>query len=110
MPDQPNPIPPDDLSRRLTIARPDEDQGRSEEHTSELQSRLHLVCRLLLEKKKQIQQQLKSCPKPRPLDALSGTRADLPILCRRSPCRHVSLSHPARQVRPTLVVHSRLSF
>src|SRR2546422_4910011 len=28
--------------------------ARSEEHTSELQSRLHLVCRLLLEKKKQI--------------------------------------------------------
>src|SRR2546429_2397577 len=28
-------------------------QMRSEEHTSELQSRLHLVCRLLLEKKKQ---------------------------------------------------------
>src|SRR2546422_11424995 len=28
---------------------------RSEEHTSELQSRLHLVCRLLLEKKKQEQ-------------------------------------------------------
>src|SRR5205809_5806684 len=28
------------------------DRGRSEEHTSELQSRLHLVCRLLLEKKK----------------------------------------------------------
>src|SRR3984885_15966675 len=27
--------------------------GRSEEHTSELQSRPHLVCRLLLEKKKQ---------------------------------------------------------
>src|SRR2546422_7215178 len=28
------------------------DAERSEEHTSELQSRLHLVCRLLLEKKK----------------------------------------------------------
>src|SRR5687768_17687392 len=28
------------------------DPDRSEEHTSELQSRLHLVCRLLLEKKK----------------------------------------------------------
>src|SRR2546429_3695527 len=28
------------------------DSVRSEEHTSELQSRLHLVCRLLLEKKK----------------------------------------------------------
>src|SRR2546422_7078477 len=32
------------------LARPEFD--RSEEHTSELQSRLHLVCRLLLEKKK----------------------------------------------------------
>src|SRR2546422_788518 len=30
---------------------------RSEEHTSELQSRLHLVCRLLLEKKKKIEQE-----------------------------------------------------
>src|SRR5260370_4557282 len=30
------------------------DQARSEEHTSELQSHLNLVCRLLLEKKKQI--------------------------------------------------------
>src|SRR3989449_9709255 len=29
--------------------------NRSEEHTSELQSRLHLVCRLLLEKKKKTQ-------------------------------------------------------
>src|SRR2546422_1511324 len=33
--------------RRQLVADP-----RSEEHTSELQSRLHLVCRLLLEKKK----------------------------------------------------------
>src|SRR5207237_5700149 len=30
-----------------------DDVGRSEEHTSELQSHLNLVCRLLLEKKKQ---------------------------------------------------------
>src|SRR2546429_6577554 len=30
---------------------PDTPMTRSEEHTSELQSRLHLVCRLLLEKK-----------------------------------------------------------
>src|SRR5579872_7571043 len=30
-------------------------RARSEEHTSELQSRPHLVCRLLLEKKKKIQ-------------------------------------------------------
>src|SRR3989449_8499324 len=32
--------------------RPPAPPPRSEEHTSELQSRLHLVCRLLLEKKK----------------------------------------------------------
>src|SRR3989449_3112555 len=37
--------------RYLVAARLVE-QERSEEHTSELQSRLHLVCRLLLEKKK----------------------------------------------------------
>src|SRR2546422_2043493 len=33
-------------------ATPNDIAARSEEHTSELQSRLHLVCRLLLEKKK----------------------------------------------------------
>src|SRR2546422_4657244 len=32
-------------------------RARSEEHTSELQSRLHLVCRLLLEKKKKKRRQ-----------------------------------------------------
>src|SRR2546429_4884157 len=36
------------LRRSSTFSR----KSRSEEHTSELQSRLHLVCRLLLEKKK----------------------------------------------------------
>src|SRR3989442_11029040 len=35
-----------------TILGPSRAFGRSEEHTSELQSRPHLVCRLLLEKKK----------------------------------------------------------
>src|SRR5690348_17912727 len=34
------------------LGRRDLDRGRSEEHTSELQSPVHLVCRLLLEKKK----------------------------------------------------------
>src|SRR2546429_10017826 len=42
----PDPLPP---PRRSAAAH-----TRSEEHTSELQSRLHLVCRLLLEKKKKI--------------------------------------------------------
>src|SRR5947199_5152922 len=48
------PTPPDELRtspfrRRHRLAQ----QRRSEEHTSELQSLRHLVCRLLLEKKKQ---------------------------------------------------------
>src|SRR2546422_5275517 len=34
---------------------------RSEEHTSELQSRLHLVCRLLLEKKKKKKKKKRAC-------------------------------------------------
>src|SRR2546422_5230116 len=38
--------------RRHEHPDPCERLMRSEEHTSELQSRLHLVCRLLLEKKK----------------------------------------------------------
>src|SRR5256884_2520721 len=49
-----------DAMRRALAALPAPQQAqavrllraRSEEHTSELQSRLHLVCRLLLEKKK----------------------------------------------------------
>src|SRR2546429_4458608 len=36
----------------LELSSGNVDPKRSEEHTSELQSRLHLVCRLLLEKKK----------------------------------------------------------
>src|SRR5687768_18118839 len=50
--------PVDPLAPGVLGAGADEGVGpvgleRSEEHTSELQSRLHLVCRLLLEKKKQ---------------------------------------------------------
>src|SRR3712207_8561293 len=40
--------------------RPDRAHGRSEEHTSELQSRQYLVCRLLLEKKKSSQDNISS--------------------------------------------------
>src|SRR2546422_6194021 len=43
------PVRSDDRPRAAGAVSP-----RSEEHTSELQSRLHLVCRLLLEKKKNI--------------------------------------------------------
>src|SRR4030043_1462372 len=50
-------------------------QRRSEEHTSELQSRLHLVCRLLLEKKKH------------------NTRNGSSVHCRASQ-QHVTLALP----------------
>src|SRR2546429_2866089 len=42
-----------EASQRMSLAI-----FRSEEHTSELQSRLHLVCRLLLEKKKNTERAL----------------------------------------------------
>src|SRR5439155_20762079 len=42
----------DDLEGDLGLVASDCRDDRSEEHTSELQSRGHLVCRLLLEKKK----------------------------------------------------------
>src|SRR3989449_3678155 len=41
--------------------RDDPERQRSEEHTSELQSRLHLVCRLLLEKKKKENRETHTC-------------------------------------------------
>src|SRR2546422_7669281 len=53
--------------------------GRSEEHTSELQSRLHLVCRLLLEKKKNRQETHAPAVHPVHNDADGGA-----LPCRRA--------------------------
>src|SRR3712207_8194319 len=47
------PMVPYGRSRSLRASRHGRRAGRSEEHTSELQSRQYLVCRLLLEKKKE---------------------------------------------------------
>src|SRR5690349_21912314 len=47
-------------ARRLPFTRDDPTAARSEEHTSELQSRRDLVCRLLLEKKKKKQKKKKT--------------------------------------------------
>src|SRR5699024_12434804 len=51
------PPPADDINircpRSVNLIQADSSIQRSEEHTSELQSRFDLVCRLLLEKKKQ---------------------------------------------------------
>src|SRR3712207_8982309 len=44
----------DPMNAKEMMERLAEDYDRSEEHTSELQSRQYLVCRLLLEKKKKI--------------------------------------------------------
>src|SRR5687768_18297918 len=55
---RPRPLPPDTVEAGLALHNSSSPTDaawpgvRSEEHTSELQSRLHLVCRLLLEKKK----------------------------------------------------------
>src|SRR2546429_5379021 len=48
-----NPLGKEQLAKIVGLLMKDVER-RSEEHTSELQSRLHLVCRLLLEKKKLI--------------------------------------------------------
>src|SRR2546430_4357142 len=49
----PSGVPAGDPDRDPAIARCDGPATRSEEHTSELQSQSNLVCRLLLEKKKE---------------------------------------------------------
>src|SRR5687768_18336368 len=51
--------------RDTSVSRPGF-ANRSEEHTSELQSRLHLVCRLLLEKKKTTAKPTSRCDPPPP--------------------------------------------
>src|SRR5256884_1617148 len=58
--------------------------SRSEEHTSELQSRLHLVCRLLLEKKKT---RHLTCCRICTFERFRHTRCDFPL------CRLLMLCH-----------------
>src|SRR6266576_7075558 len=59
------PIAPNRLGQKFAASRPNEvwlaDITRSEEHTSELQSRRDLVCRLLLEKKNHKGWQSRAC-------------------------------------------------
>src|SRR3989449_7275142 len=64
---------PDDPQLEPLLCQPRRDGvdqlARSEEHTSELQSRLHLVCRLLLEKKKKTDHEIMT---DRPASATAG--------------------------------------
>src|SRR5690348_17745288 len=55
--------------------------GRSEEHTSELQSPVHLVCRLLLEKKKKLATDRQFRRHARHRRALVIPLCPLPIAC-----------------------------
>src|SRR5260370_17064511 len=55
-------------ARLYALGAEDHPAGRSEEHTSELQSHLNLVCRLLLEKKKL--DHMTHTARPRSIDAL----------------------------------------
>src|SRR2546422_7245746 len=56
------PLLPSARGRQRRYCSPPRRVFRSEEHTSELQSRLHLVCRLLLEKKKKKEVQTDDAP------------------------------------------------
>src|SRR2546422_3416577 len=69
---------------------------RSEEHTSELQSRLHLVCRLLLEKKKKTSKES---------DALHQVTADTASRFRQTHSRlprSTPFPQPTDECRPAM--------
>src|SRR2546421_1946492 len=83
------------MSRPSVLRPPRLRYGRSEEHTSELQSRSDLVCRLLLEKKK------KKSHNRRSLSTNNKRRA-------RSTSRTPRSQHPrAHQSRMELEIHMR---
>src|SRR5260370_9711559 len=82
--------PPNGLSLKLI---------RSEEHTSELQSHLNLVCRLLLEKKKKKKQ------------LLTSRMTKLPALLKRISNRFLLLTrlNPALFITPLRSLYSRIT-
>src|SRR5260370_32311957 len=69
-----------DRVRRTRIGSNITDRERSEEHTSELQSHLNLVCRLLLEKKKNAFNKIGLGPDVGGADELSANK--LTVVCR----------------------------
>src|SRR4051794_27863674 len=79
--------------------------SRSEEHTSELQSPVHLVCRLLLEKKTEMALPRHALPRPRERDEILGRRSlRVPPASLLSPplplARQPDLPPPSAQRRP----------
>src|SRR2546421_5526941 len=79
-------------------------QYRSEEHTSELQSRSDLVCRLLLEKKKKHDRNTASVNAPRSaLDRDKALRASRPGRYFKPPA--TALTTPGSELRMSLRTH-----
>src|SRR5438876_8692040 len=68
------------IEHECQIAARGIDGARSEEHTSELQSPVHLVCRLLLEKKKKSHPARRLCSSRRPSP---GARSSNPLYRHR---------------------------
>src|SRR2546430_9403916 len=67
-----------DVREALFEQQPGRRRWRSEEHTSELQSQSNLVCRLLLEKKKQLNQQTEP-------DSRAAASVPCPFTCHDIP-------------------------
>src|SRR2546429_3292851 len=86
------------LSKRFASSQ----YHRSEEHTSELQSRLHLVCRLLLEKKKE-----EPCKNFAGLDNYTSTST---IPTANTPGQHPYVLHSCLNYIPAHIpIHSSYS-
>src|SRR3712207_8916182 len=82
-------------------------QDRSEEHTSELQSRQYLVCRLLLEKKKNIVESLASPSSHFSLLLLLPSPPTSPIplfICPLPITMHLLLSRSSSPCHPTHIL------
>src|SRR2546429_6051963 len=72
-------------SSRAAVSFMGRSLSRSEEHTSELQSRLHLVCRLLLEKKTEEDHKDRQSARPSPESHRDQTLSAHPSLCKTVP-------------------------
>src|SRR2546429_935241 len=75
--------------------------ARSEEHTSELQSRLHLVCRLLLEKKKRYNHAALNKGTRRVIAASHDFQIQFQVTGGSANSAHPTASRPLTQCRPS---------
>src|ERR1039458_3252862 len=95
------------VSRWLPTPRPLTKVRRSEEHTSELQSLRHLVCRLLLEKKSHLSRN-QDASRPRPVPASAPKKPAAKIRARVSPGVQYVFLMIRRPPRSTLFPYTTL--